>query len=107
MAKKKEIRTLIKKWVVDGCCIQETKLETIDDRLVKRLWGKKRADWAFKLADGNSGRLLTIWDADKFQKSSVWEARGMLVINGVWIADGSKCTLITSITCGMTSIPLA
>ncbi|KAL8490906.1 hypothetical protein ACS0TY_022782 [Phlomoides rotata] len=26
--------------------------------------------------------------------SSAWETRGILVVNGVWLADGSRCTLI-------------
>ncbi|KAL8552344.1 hypothetical protein ACS0TY_001153 [Phlomoides rotata] len=94
MAKKKEVRNLIKELKTDCCCLQETKLEKIEDRMVRRLWGKGNIDWAFKAAEGNSGGILTIWNADKFQKSSVWDTRGLLAINGTWLADGSSCTLI-------------
>ncbi|KAL8477710.1 hypothetical protein ACS0TY_029852 [Phlomoides rotata] len=93
MAKKKEIRMLIRKWKLDGCCIQETKLEKIDERLVRCLWGKGKVDWAYKPAEGNSGGILTLWNPDKFQKSSVWDTRGMLAVNGVWTADNTRCTV--------------
>ncbi|KAL8492272.1 hypothetical protein ACS0TY_023777 [Phlomoides rotata] len=53
-----------------------------------------KVNWAFKAGDGNSGGLLTIWDANKFKKSSVWTARGMLAINGIWLMDDSRCSLI-------------
>ncbi|KAL8481255.1 hypothetical protein ACS0TY_027688 [Phlomoides rotata] len=94
MAKKKEIRKLIKEWRLDGCCIQETKMENMDERLVRRLWGKGKVDWTFKAAEGNSGGILTLWNSEKFHKSSVWETRGMLAINGLWTADNTRCTLI-------------
>ncbi|KAL8486468.1 hypothetical protein ACS0TY_023234 [Phlomoides rotata] len=35
-----------------------------------------------------------MWNTEKFQQSSAWETRGILVVNGVWLADGSRCTLI-------------
>ncbi|KAL8501264.1 hypothetical protein ACS0TY_020713 [Phlomoides rotata] len=94
IAKKNEIKDLIRNLRVDGCCIQETKLDHVDERMVRRLWGKGKFNWAFKAAEGNSGGLLSIWNAEKFQKSGVWEIRGMLVINGVLLSDGSRCTLI-------------
>ncbi|KAL8552835.1 hypothetical protein ACS0TY_001501 [Phlomoides rotata] len=73
MAKKNEIKALIKKWNVDMCCIQEIKTDNINVRMAKRLWGQGKFDWAFKPAEGNSGGLLTMWNMEKFQRSSVWE----------------------------------
>ncbi|KAL8516188.1 hypothetical protein ACS0TY_014749 [Phlomoides rotata] len=73
MTKKKEVRKLIKELKVDCCCIQETKLERMDDRMVRRLWGTGNSDWAFKPSEGNSGGLLTIWNKDKFHRTSVWD----------------------------------
>ncbi|KAL8500765.1 hypothetical protein ACS0TY_020375 [Phlomoides rotata] len=94
MAKKKEIRKLIRELRVDGCCIQETKMENVEEMMVRKLWGKGKVDWAFKVAKGNAGGILTIWNTEKFQKSGVWDTMGMLVINGVWIANGMLCVLI-------------
>ncbi|KAL8515925.1 hypothetical protein ACS0TY_014576 [Phlomoides rotata] len=50
-----------------------------DESLVRRLWGRGKIDWASKAVDGNSGGLLSIWNAERFQKSNVWEIRDMLI----------------------------
>ncbi|KAL8468657.1 hypothetical protein ACS0TY_031739 [Phlomoides rotata] len=38
-AKKKEIKKLIKMWCIDVCCIQEIKIDQVEARLGKSLWG--------------------------------------------------------------------
>ncbi|KAL8530153.1 hypothetical protein ACS0TY_007283 [Phlomoides rotata] len=71
LAKKREIKDKIRLLEVDVCCIQETKCDQIDESLVRRLWGKGKFEWASKPAVGNSGGILSIWNAKKFQKCSV------------------------------------
>ncbi|KAL8479431.1 hypothetical protein ACS0TY_026354 [Phlomoides rotata] len=93
-AKKKEISILVNKWKVDACCIQETKLEKVEEKLCKRLWGRRNLGCAFKSEEGRAGGLITIWNDDKFQKLSSWDSEGILVVNGIWKEDGKRCTFV-------------
>ncbi|KAL8464472.1 hypothetical protein ACS0TY_034119 [Phlomoides rotata] len=102
-AKKKEIRELVLKLgtgvcfffldMADVCCLHETKMERVDNKLCKRLWGKGNMGWVSKSSEGNSGGLLTLWNAYKFRVVSSWDGVGILVVNGIWVEDGKNCTI--------------
>lgn len=51
-------------------------------------------DWASRDAEGNSGGLISLWKTDNFQKISSWHTAGALVVNGIWVEDGSRCSVI-------------
>ncbi|KAL8496651.1 hypothetical protein ACS0TY_020372 [Phlomoides rotata] len=93
-AKKKEIRELVNNWKVDACFIQESKLEKVDGKICRRLWGKGNFGWAFKQAEGRAGGLISIWNEEKFISTSSWDALGILVVNGIWKEDGKRCTFV-------------
>ncbi|XVF06647.1 hypothetical protein REPUB_Repub06bG0068100 [Reevesia pubescens] len=46
--------------------LQETKLETMDVKLVRNVWGMESFSWVFSSSIGASGGLLTVWDEDFF-----------------------------------------
>jgi hypothetical protein len=39
--KRSKVRNLLRQWKADFICLQETKLELISNRIVRRLWGCK------------------------------------------------------------------
>ncbi|KAL8487341.1 hypothetical protein ACS0TY_023861 [Phlomoides rotata] len=57
--KKKEIQEIIRKQSIEFCCIQESKLELVDDRICRSIWGNSGAGWAWKGASGRSGGCST------------------------------------------------
>ncbi|KAL8507818.1 hypothetical protein ACS0TY_018376 [Phlomoides rotata] len=94
--KRNEIRSLIRSNGIEMCCIQETKMEKIDIRLGRELWGDKDCEWVYREAEGRSGGLISIWNTKVFSKTSSWHVSGMLVVNGRWI-DGDVDMVIINV----------
>lgn len=92
--KRKEVRDLVAEFRADFCCIQETKLEVMEDRVCRATWGNSEVDWVYKASEGRSGGMLSIWNAAIFCKSSSWFMRGALIVNGVLIKDGTRCCIV-------------
>ncbi|KAL8478158.1 hypothetical protein ACS0TY_030156 [Phlomoides rotata] len=92
--KRREVRELVLSLKTEVCCIQESKVEAVDSRTCKAIWGDRPCEWAYLGAEGNSGGIITIWNPTASQKVSEWSRRGMLVVNGIWLEDGGKCTII-------------
>ncbi|KAL8533869.1 hypothetical protein ACS0TY_010050 [Phlomoides rotata] len=74
--------------------VMETKVEEVNKRLCKSIWGNSPSDWAWLGSIGNVGGILTIWNSEVFQKTSEWSRTGMLVVNGRWVEDDSMCTIV-------------
>uniref|UniRef100_A0A2N9IM47 Reverse transcriptase zinc-binding domain-containing protein n=1 Tax=Fagus sylvatica TaxID=28930 RepID=A0A2N9IM47_FAGSY len=45
-----------------GFCKLETKLDTMDRRIVRSLWGNPYVDWEYLEAVGTAGGILLLWD---------------------------------------------
>ena len=60
IVKKKRLQHHIRTNKIDLCLLQETKVNTIYDSLIKSLWGDKDMDWTSKSSDGLSGGILII-----------------------------------------------
>lgn len=63
--KRKEVHDLVRKLGVEFCCIQETKLEVLDDKYLKFMWGENNVGWVVRNSVGRSSGLLTIWNTKK------------------------------------------
>lgn len=87
-AKRREIKEMLKKNNIDFCCIQETKLGSMENRICNSIWGDRNYDWVCKEANGNSGGILSIWNDRVFCKVSAWFADGVLVVNGFLRDEG-------------------
>ncbi|KAL8461410.1 hypothetical protein ACS0TY_032759 [Phlomoides rotata] len=92
--KRRELRDLIQERRIDVACIQETKMEVMEEKVYKTMWGHRQFEWSYKGAEGNSGGILTMWNPEVFQKISEWHCRGMLVVSGRWLEDDSRCTIV-------------
>ena len=74
VAKRLQIRNLLRAWKVDIVCLQETKLEWITRGIVRSIWGYPFVDWLYLGSDGASGGILVMWDRRVVEK--VDEATG-------------------------------
>ncbi|KAL8488156.1 hypothetical protein ACS0TY_024444 [Phlomoides rotata] len=54
-AKRKEIRSMLIKYNIDMCCIQETKIENLEEKVCKSLWRDQHFDWAGQESTARSG----------------------------------------------------
>ncbi|KAL8537568.1 hypothetical protein ACS0TY_012621 [Phlomoides rotata] len=59
----------------------ETKIESVNKKFCKALWGDRPCEWECLGSEGNVG-------------VSDWNRKGMVVVNGRWIEDGSNCTIV-------------
>jgi len=62
VVKKREIRRLVVEKKPTVLCIQETKLEVVDEFLCRSLWGTDPMSFSFKSSVGASGGIITVWD---------------------------------------------
>lgn len=92
--KRKEVKELLRKVKADLCCLQETKLESVNKRIIKSICGNSSCEWEFAESEGNSGGLFSVWNPSIFQKVSSWHTKVLLVLNGYLIEDGKNCTII-------------
>ncbi|KAL8485021.1 hypothetical protein ACS0TY_027353 [Phlomoides rotata] len=45
--KRNEVKRMIRSNGIEMCCIQETKMEKIEDRIGREIWGDKDCEWAY------------------------------------------------------------
>lgn len=92
--KRKEVQDLVRKNKIDLVCIQESKLDEVNENVCRLIWGNNICGWAARESQGRSGGLITLWDSNKFTSSSWWHMEGALIVNGRWISDGSNCCIV-------------
>ena len=85
----------LRNWKCDIVCLQETKLETLDRRIVRSLWGNPYVDWVFLEAVGTAGGVLLLWDKRVVEKLDSFVGRFFVsclwrgVSNGfTWVGIG-------------------
>lgn len=81
--KSKEVQELISKQKIDMICIQESKLEVVDEEVCRLIWGRNNCGWAARVVVGRSGGLITLWNSDKFRCVSWWHMEGVVIVNGI------------------------
>ena len=61
-SKRKVIKALIRKQKVDLFCIQETKIQSMNEGMVRSLGSGRFLDWGALDAQGAAGGILICWD---------------------------------------------
>jgi hypothetical protein len=56
------VKNLLREWRCDMVCLQETKLDGMDIRMVRSLWGSQHVDWVTLDANNTAGGILLMWD---------------------------------------------
>ena len=66
--KRLQVRYLLKSWKADIVCLQETKLDLIDRKIMRSLWGIPHVDWEYLGSVGASGGIILMWDRRVVEK---------------------------------------
>ncbi|GKA06924.1 RNA-directed DNA polymerase, eukaryota [Tanacetum coccineum] len=77
----KEVYYDVKPYVL---AIQETKMDNLDENLVRSLWGSDNLSYAKVDAIGSAGGILTIWDEAMFVNTTAMGGDGFLAVLGSW-----------------------
>jgi exonuclease III len=61
--KKREVlKNWLRKWKVDVVCLQETKLDKVDWKVIQSIWGNRYVGWVVLNAEHTAGGVLLLWD---------------------------------------------
>ncbi|GKV11959.1 hypothetical protein SLEP1_g23168 [Rubroshorea leprosula] len=80
----KRIRDIVRKERIQFLALQETKMEVVDRKVCRKIWGTDEYDWIMKPSEGLSGGLLCIWSSKVFKKKNVLEGRNYIGVYGLW-----------------------
>ena len=93
LEKRKEVKGLVREKHPFVLCLQETKMQSIDDFICTSIWGPLNCDSSFSPSVWASGGLLTVWNTSEVE---VWESfRGYhyLLIHGRFIKSNIEIHL--------------
>lgn len=62
--RRKIIKGCLSRWKAAIICLLETKMEVIDDRFIKSIWGIKDFGWLHRPALGLARGILLLWNKD-------------------------------------------
>ncbi|KAK9024994.1 hypothetical protein V6N11_064895 [Hibiscus sabdariffa] len=83
-AKRKSIQLLLRRQRCGMAIFHETKLEFIDDKVVKRVWHSDQFVFVFAPSIGRSGGVLCIWDPMLFSCDFSVVLMNIVVLVGRW-----------------------
>ena len=93
--KREVIRNFLQDWRCDVVCLQETKIDCMDIRMVRSLWGNQFVDWLALDAINTAGGVLLMWDTRVVERvdsvvgiSSVTYSLKGLVDGFDWVCSG-------------------
>jgi len=88
--KRVEVRRLVHEKRPMVLCIQETKLEMINDQLVKALWEEGMHNFSYQSSVGASGGMVTVWDGSRIDVWTSFSFNHVLAIKGNVILTGEE-----------------
>jgi exonuclease III len=56
------LKNWLRKWKVDIVCLQKTKLDKVDGRVIQSIWGNRFVGWEVLNAVNTAGGVLLLWD---------------------------------------------
>lgn len=59
------IKGCINRWKPSVICIQETKMESINEKIIGSIWKADNIDWKYLPAKGSAGGILIMWRNDR------------------------------------------
>ncbi|KAH7860022.1 hypothetical protein Vadar_008237 [Vaccinium darrowii] len=91
--KKRYVSSIIKEQKPDIIFIQETKLEQLDSFQIKKMWYDSEVQVESVNAEGLSGGLLSMWNAQMFKAEEVILNRRFILIRGTF-SDNFPCVIL-------------
>ncbi|XP_057444522.1 uncharacterized protein LOC130736749 [Lotus japonicus] len=92
--KLRAIRELVHQEKVGMLLVHESKLEEVDIRVCRSLWGSDDCEWLFKASDNRAGGIICIWQRGKFQLHNSLVGDGFVALLGYWENQPSICGII-------------
>jgi len=77
-------------WIL---CVQEIKLESINDFLCSSLWGNQNYGFSYRPSVGASGGILTIWDSTEVDVIITRSLAHVVIIQGKMVKNGADFSL--------------
>lgn len=65
------IRGCMNRWMLDVVCLQETKMEIINEREIRSLWRMKEVGWHVLPAKKAAGGIVVLWREEKVECKKV------------------------------------
>jgi exonuclease III len=90
-----EVRAKIDESECDIVCLQETKCEVFDWRLIRKFWPKRFDNFAFSPSIGASGGIIILWNSAIFSGLLVEVQRFGLIINFTSTHNNANFTLVS------------
>ena len=82
------VRNLLRDWNCDVVCLQETKLASMDRKLVCSLWSCPYVDWVALDVDQTAGGVLLMWDRRALEKLEVLMGCFSVSVRWQGVGDG-------------------
>lgn len=92
--KRSSIRRMVNKKNPSFLLLQETKLEEIDQKLIRTCWTSDDFDWCFSPSVGKSGGILSAWDKKKFILEAKRIEKHWIAIWGEISSNNFRCLVI-------------
>ncbi|GKC05708.1 hypothetical protein Tco_0997318 [Tanacetum coccineum] len=73
---------------------KESKMTRLELFRLKSMWGNYTFDYAFSLARGRSGGLISMWDPNTFVKDYIWCDDSSIIVKGRWKNMVEDCYMI-------------
>lgn len=81
--KRKSVKNLVVGKKIIILCLQETKLEVINQKIIRHIWGRGKVDYVWIKASGSARGLCICWDPNIFNKLDVVVESRFILLKGV------------------------
>ena len=69
--KREVVKNFLRDWKGDVICLQETKLDLVDQKIIRSLWGNVYVGWEALNAVNTAGGIILMWDKRILEKVDV------------------------------------
>ncbi|XP_058733490.1 uncharacterized protein LOC131605112 [Vicia villosa] len=83
LIKRKRIAQIVKNGKADFFLIQESKLESVEEGIVKSLWPNEKVGWSFSGSSGAAGGLIIMWKEGECEVLFSFRGEGFLGIKAI------------------------
>ncbi|KAK8485727.1 hypothetical protein V6N11_063486 [Hibiscus sabdariffa] len=90
-SKQRVVREIVRKHRCTILLLQETKLETISEALISRLWFDDQCRFAFVPSIGKSGGVAVVWNLVEFVMENIHVAYRFITVVGLWALEQWRC----------------